>query len=280
MAFGATGFPLSNGTGLLIAPPFGNIETSQPSPVVFVVDEDSATRQSLGHLLGRKGWLCEFFASAEEFLAHPLETVPSCLVVNVSLPGLSGLALQGRVSIEYPHIPFIFLSTKVDVSTTVRAMKSGAVEFFTKPFPEMELVRAIREAHERSHFALAEEAEMQTLRLSYASLSRRERQVMVLVTSGMLNKQVAGELGLAEITVKGHRAQVMQKMQAATLAHLVKKAEKLGAIMDLKTSVFPSIADRAANPARESFGVYAPAPQKQMVYVERELRVDSSFRAN
>ena len=140
--------------------------------------------------------------------------VPSCLLLDVSLPGLSGLELQKRAAVECPHIPTIFLSAKGDIPTAVEAMKAGAVEFLTKPFRDNELLSAVREALKRSRLVLAKEAEKQALRRSYASLSPRERQVMALVSSGLLNKQVGGELGISEITVKAHRGQVMQKMHA------------------------------------------------------------------
>jgi len=166
--------------------------------------------------------------SGEEFLVHPFEIVPSCLLLDVSLPGLSGLDLQKRAAVERPYIPTIFLSDKGDIPTAVEAMKAGAVEFLTKPFRDDELLSAVREALERSRFALAKEAQKQALQRSYASLSPRERQVMALVSSGLLNKQVGGELGISEITVKAHRGQVMQKMHANSFADLIKMAAKLG----------------------------------------------------
>jgi FixJ family two-component response regulator len=195
--------------------------------MVFVVDGDAAVRESLERLIEASGWRARTFASAKEFLAQPRVVAPSCMVLDVALPGLSGLDLQMLVA-DRTDMPVIFLTGQGDVEMTVRAMKAGAVEFLTKPFrPEM-LVNAIREALERSRQALAREAALKSLRESYASLSRREREVMTLVVSGLLNKQVGGELGISEITVKAHRGQVMRKMQADSLAGLVRMADRLG----------------------------------------------------
>ena len=154
--------------------------------------------------------------------------VPSCLVLDVSLPGLNGLELQKRVAVERTDMPIIFITGFGDVPMTVQAMKAGAAEFLTKPFGDDVLVSAIRNAIERSKTALGHEAEMQALRDRYESLTRREREVMALVASGLLNKQVGGKLGISEITVKAHRGQVMQKMKADSFADLVKKAARLG----------------------------------------------------
>jgi FixJ family two-component response regulator len=203
-------------------------ETSRLTPAVYVVDPDRTLRESLERLIRCEGWHPESFASGEEFLAHPLEVVPSCLLLDVSLPGLSGLELQKRATVERPYIPTIFLSAKGDIPIVVEAMKTGAVEFLTKPFQDNELLGAVREALERSRFVLAKEAQKQALQRSYASLSARERQVMALVSSGLPNKQVGGELGISEITVKAHRGQVMQKMHANSFADLIKMAAKLG----------------------------------------------------
>jgi FixJ family two-component response regulator len=191
---------------------FGCTETSWLTPVVYVVAPDRDERESLERLIQCEGWHPETFASAEEFLADPLETVPGCLLLDVSLPGLSGLELQKRATTERPYIPTIFLSAKGDIPTVVEAMKAGAVEFLTKPFRDNELLSAVRKALERSRFVLAKEGQRQALQRSYASLSPRERQVMALVSSGLINKQVGGKLGISEITVKAHRSQVMQKM--------------------------------------------------------------------
>jgi FixJ family two-component response regulator len=196
-------------------------------PIVFVVDDDISVRESLEFLIRSEGWQPEIFASAQEFLDRPRSPVPSCLVLDVSLPGLNGLDLQKRVAVERPDMPIIFITGYGDVPTTVRAMKAGAVEFLTKPFSDDVLLNAIRQAVERSRVALGYEAEMQALRNCYASLTHRERQVMALVVSGLLNKQVGGELGISEITVKAHRGKVMQKMKADSLAALVKMAARL-----------------------------------------------------
>jgi FixJ family two-component response regulator len=197
------------------------------TPIVFVVDDDISVRESLQLLLQSEGWHPETFASAQEFLDRPRSLVPSCLVLDVSLPGLNGLELQKRVAVERPDMPIIFITGYGDVPTTVRAMKAGAVEFLTKPFSDDVLLNAIWQAVERSRVALGYQAEMQALRNCYASLTHRERQVMSLVVSGLLNKQVGGELGISEITVKAHRGKVMQKMKADSLAALVKMAARL-----------------------------------------------------
>jgi len=195
---------------------------------VFVVDDDISVRESLELLIRSEGWQPETFASAQEFLAHPRKLAPSCLVLDVSLPGLNGLDLQKRVAVERIEMPIIFITGHGNVPMTVQAMKAGAVEFLTKPFSGDVLLSAIRNAIERSLTALGHEAEMRALRDRYASLTRREREVMALVASGLLNKQVGGELGISEITVKAHRGQAMQKMKADSLADLVKMAARLG----------------------------------------------------
>jgi FixJ family two-component response regulator len=201
---------------------------SHATPIVFVVDDDISVRESLELLIRSEGWQPETFESAQEFLAHPRALVPSCLVLDVSLPGLNGLELQKRVAVERTDMPIIFITGYGDVPMTVQAMKAGAVEFLTKPFGDNVLLSAIRHALDRSHSALGREAEMQVLRDCYASLTPREREVMALVASGLLNKQVGGELGISEITVKAHRGQAMQKMKADSLADLVKMAARLG----------------------------------------------------
>jgi FixJ family two-component response regulator len=194
---------------------------------VFVIDDDISVRESLELLIRTAGWQPETFVSAEEFLATPRDTVPCCLVLDVTLPGLSGLELQRRLA-ERTDIPIIFISGRKDVPMTVQAMKAGAVEFLTKPFKAEVLLDAIHQAIERSQAALRRESEIQALRNCYHSLTPRERQVMALVVSGLLNKQVGGELDISEITVKAHRGQVMRKMKADSLPHLVTMAARLG----------------------------------------------------
>ena len=195
--------------------------------IVFVVDDDVSVRESLELLIRTAGWQPETFASAQEFLSRPRPTVPCCLVLDLALPGLSGLELQERLA-ERTDMPIIFITGHGDVPMTVQAMKAGAVEFLTKPFNDAVLLDAIRGAIERSRAALHEESEMQALRSAYASLTPREREVMALVVSGLLNKQVGGELGISEITVKAHRGQLMRKMKADSLPALVTMAAKLG----------------------------------------------------
>jgi FixJ family two-component response regulator len=195
--------------------------------IVFVVDDDVSVRESLEGLIRTAGWQPETFASAQEFLSRRRPTVPCCLVLDVTLPGLSGLDLQPQLA-ERTDMPIIFITGHGDVPMTVQAMKAGAVEFLTKPFGDDVLLKAIRNALERSQAALAHEADMRTLRDCLASLTRREREVMALVISGLLNKQVGGELGISEITVKAHRGQVMRKMKADSLPDLVTMAARLG----------------------------------------------------
>jgi FixJ family two-component response regulator len=197
------------------------------TPVVFVVDDDVSVRESLESLIRCEGWRPKTFASAQEFLDYPRVLGPNCLVLDVSLPGLSGLGLQRVVADDRTDMPIIFITGHGNVPMTVQAMKAGAVEFLTKPFNDEVLLTAIRAALERSRVAQSLEAEMRLLRERYASLSQRERQVMGLVVSGRLNKQVAGELGISEITVKAHRGKVMQKMKADSLADLVKMDARL-----------------------------------------------------
>lgn len=195
--------------------------------IVYVVDDDAWVRESLETLIEDEGWQPETFASAQEFLDHPRAFTPNCLVLDVSLPRLNGLELQKRMA-ERTEMPIIFLTGHGDIPMSVGAMKAGAVEFLTKPFNAEVLLTAIRHALERSRVALAQEVEMRELRERYASLSRRERNVMAWVVAGLLNKQVAGELDIAESTVKAHRGQVMQKMKANSVADLVKMTVKLG----------------------------------------------------
>jgi FixJ family two-component response regulator len=200
---------------------------SHATPMVFVVDDDISVRESLELLIRNAGWQSETFESAQQFLSRPRVHVPSCLVLDVTLPGLNGLDLQKRVAVDRTDMPIIFITGYGDVPMTVQAMKAGAVEFLTKPFGDDALLSAIRQALERSRTVLDHEAEIRGLRDCYASLSRREREVMALVVSGLLNKQVGFELGISEITVKAHRGKVMRKMKAGSLADLVNMAARL-----------------------------------------------------
>jgi FixJ family two-component response regulator len=200
---------------------------SHATPIVFIVDDDVSVRESLELLIRCEGWQPETFASAQEFLARPRVLAPSCLVLDVTLPDLNGLDLQKRVAVDRIDMPIIFITGYGDVPMTVQAMKAGAVEFLTKPFGDDVLLSAIRHAIERSQTALCHEAEIRALRDRHASLSRREREVMALVVSGLMNKQVGGELGISEITVKAHRGKVMRKMEANSLADLVTMAASL-----------------------------------------------------
>jgi FixJ family two-component response regulator len=200
---------------------------SRDTPIVFVVDNDISVRESLESLIRFAGWQPQTFACAQEFLSRPRLFVPSCLVLDVALPDLNGLELQKRIASARNDMPIIFITAHGDVPMTVRAMKGGAVDFFTKPFDDDVLLSAIRNAVSRSDIALSQELEVRALRAGYASLSTREREVMDLVVTGMLNKHVGVELGISEITVKAHRGRVMQKMNAGSLADLVKMAGAL-----------------------------------------------------
>ena len=195
--------------------------------IVFVVDDDVSVRESLELLIRTAGWQPATFASAQDFLSYPRAAVPSCLVLDVTLPGLNGLELQQQIA-DRTEMPIIFITGHGDVPMSVRAMKAGAVEFLTKPFTDDVLLTAIDSAIERSRAALRLNSEMGALRHRFESLTPREREVMTLVVSGLLNKQVGGELGISEITVKAHRGQVMRKMKAESLPDLVTMAARLG----------------------------------------------------
>jgi FixJ family two-component response regulator len=201
---------------------------SPATAIVFVVDDDVSVRESLELLILSAGWQPETFASAQEFLSRSRALVPSCLVLDLSLPGLNGLELQKHVAAQRTDMPIIFITGYGDVPTTVQAMKAGAVEFLTKPFSDEALLNAIRHALKRSEDALSLERELESLREDYELLTSREREVMALVVSGLLNKQVGGKLGISEITVKAHRGSVMKKMKADSLPDLVNMAARLG----------------------------------------------------
>lgn len=196
-------------------------------PVVFVVDDDISVREALELLIGTAGWDVATFESAQQFLDRPRQLAPSCLILDLAMPGLNGLDLQKRIAVDRPDMPIIFVTGYGDVPSTVKAMKAGAVEFLTKPFDNDVLLEAVGKALERSRAALEEEAHMNALRERYATLSAREREVMALVVAGLLNKQVGAELGISEITVKAHRGNVMRKMNAASLPDLVNMSAQL-----------------------------------------------------
>lgn len=205
---------------------FKSVPGTDTTPIVFVLDEDTPVRESLKLLVRGGGWRCETFVSAEEFLAYPPPSVANCLVLDAaSCPDVLGL--QQRVVLERPGTTIIFMASSIELATAVKAVKAGAVEFFTKPCSEESLLSSIREAIEYSQVMLSKQKESRALRDRYSALTRRERQVMELVALGLLNKQVGGQLGISEITVKAHRGQVMQKMKADSLADLVKMASRL-----------------------------------------------------
>ncbi len=198
-----------------------------PDSIVFVVDDDISVRESLELLISSAGIRAETFATARSFLERARVAVPSCLILDISLPGLNGLELQKVISTDRPELPIIFVTGHGDVPRTVQAMKAGAIEFLTKPFSDVALLNAVQQALERSRISLDHRTEFLELQRRYESLTMRERQVMSLVAAGLLNKQVGSELGISEITVKAHRGQVMQKMKASSLAELVRIASRL-----------------------------------------------------
>ena len=228
---------MTNGTGTVARPdhivpsqvPSRSLEVyTNPdgTSIVFVVEDDISVRESLELLIQSAGWQPELFVSAQEFLSRPRPTVPCCLILDVNLPELSGLELQKQLA-DRNDMPIIFISGHADVPMSVQAMKAGAIEFLTKPLQHDVLLKVIRDAIERSREAFRLDSEMQALRGCYESLTQREREVMALVVSGLLNKQVGGELGISEITVKAHRGQVMRKMKADSLPDLVTMAARL-----------------------------------------------------
>ena len=200
---------------------------SQSPPVVFIVDDDVSVRESLELLLRHEGLGVETFVSAQEFLGRPRVNVPSCLLLDFSLPGFNGLELQKRVAVERHEMPIIFITGHGDIPMTVQAMKAGAVEFLTKPFSDEVLLNAIRNAIERSNALLDREVEIRALKARYTRLTAREREVMALVVAGLPNKQMGGELGISEIIVKAHRGSMMRKMEAESLAELVNITTRL-----------------------------------------------------
>ena len=211
-----------------VSPDLNLFTMARVTPTVFVVDDDISIRESLESLITRAGWRAELFASAQEFLASPRASSPSCLILDMSLPDLNGLELQQRVAGERSEMPIIFITGYGDIPMSVQAMKAGAVEFLTKPYTAAVLLQAIHGALENSRICLSKQANFQALRDFYEALTRREQEVMGLVVRGQLNKQIGGQLGICEITVKQHRGRVMHKMRARSLPELVNIAARLG----------------------------------------------------
>jgi FixJ family two-component response regulator len=211
---------------------FPRASKPEPKPVVFIVDDDISIRESLEMVVQTAGWTAETFGSAQEFLERPRAGGASCLILDVAMPGITGLELQERIRLERPEMPIIFISGCGDIPATVRAMKNGAIEFLEKPYGEQDVLVAVRDAVARSQAALKARQASQGTRDAYATLTRRERDVMGLVVAGLLNKQVGGELGISEITVKTHRGNVMRKMNARSFADLVNMAAELGVASD------------------------------------------------
>jgi FixJ family two-component response regulator len=205
----------------------GAIIVPDTLPIVFVVDDDISVRESLEFLIKDEGWNVATFRSAEEFLDRPRDFIPSCLVLDISMPGLNGLELQKRLALERPDMPIIFLTAHGDIPKTVQAIKAGAVEFLTKPFSDGTLLSAIRVAIDRSKALIGRDAELRALKARYARLTSREREVLALVAVGKANKEVGNDLGISEVTVKAHRGSMMQKMGAGSLAELVNQAARL-----------------------------------------------------
>jgi FixJ family two-component response regulator len=203
-------------------------EPRESDALIAIVDDDPSVRKGLERLIRSVGWKVETFASAQEFLSRPLTEAPGCLVLDLQLPGLSGLDLQKRMAEAGLEIPIVFLTGHGDIPASVKAMKAGAVEFLTKPVDEQDLLNAIQEAIERDERTRERHAETRDLRDRYQSLTAREQEVMQQVISGLLNKQVAASLNITEDTVKFHRGNIMRKMRAASLADLVRMAENLG----------------------------------------------------
>jgi FixJ family two-component response regulator len=203
-------------------------ESREQDAIIAIVDDDPSVRRGLERLIRSAGWKAETFASAQEFLARPGAEAPSCLVLDLQLPGLSGLALQKRMAEVGLEIPIVFLTGHGSIPASVQAMKAGAIEFLTKPVDEQDLLNAIQEAVERDRRVRQQHAEMHELERRYESLSAREQEVMQQVVSGLLNKQIASELNITEFTVKFHRGHIMRKMRADSLADLVRMAENLG----------------------------------------------------